>query len=275
MAGNDLTKMSEEIKGILTTPELIAINRDKRGIQGYKVYDDGDHEVYNKPLADGTTAVLLLNKGEKKVDIKVSWISIGLSGIQPVRDLWARKNLGEFKDCFIARNLGHHGHKMLKVGSPGPPLPAPEPVAKEKYTVTHKGKTYLSDLYYIWKAGEAPVYDATFSGNPIKIEGKTFKKGFGSKGDSAFMFKLDGRTGRFRAIVAIDSSYDGKEEGHFRVFDGDAFSNKLLWESGEMTKETPAKKIDIELKDAQSLRLVFDGDDVPGNWADVRVIVND
>jgi hypothetical protein len=89
------------------------------------------------------------------------------------------------------------------------------------------------------------------------------------------MFKLDGRTGRFRAIVGIDSSYDGKEEGHFRVFDGDAFSNKLLWESGEMTKETPAKKIDIELKDAQSLRLVFDGDDVPGNWADVRVIVND
>jgi len=275
MAGNDLTKMSKEIKDILTAPELIAINQDERGIQGYKVYYDRDRIVYNKPLADGTTAVLLLNKGEKKADIKVSWESIGLSGTQPVRDLWARKDLGKFEDCFTAHNLEQHEHRMIKVGRPGPPLPTPAPMATEKYIVTHKGKTYLSDLYYIWKAGDAPVYDAAFSGHPIRVKGKIFKKGFGSKGDSAFMFKLDGRAGRFKAVVAIDNSYDGKEEGRFRVFNGDAFSNKLLWDSGEMTKDSPAKKIDIELKHVQSLRLVLDGDDVPGNWAGACVILED
>jgi hypothetical protein len=39
-----------------------------------------------------------------------------------------------------------------------------------------------------------------------------------------------------------------------------------------MTKDSPAKEIDIELKDVQCLMLVFDGKDVLGNWADARVI---
>ena len=33
-----------------------------------------------------------------------------------------------------------------------------------------------------------------------------------------------------------------------------------------------AKEIDIELNNVQCLMLVFDGKDVPGHWADARVI---
>ena len=272
MAGNDLRTMSESTGKVLTAPEVIAVNQDPRGIQGYKVFDDGDREVYNKPLSDGTTAVLLLNKGDEKADITVSWDKIGLSGTQPVRDLWARVDLGEFKDSFTARGLGQHEHKMLKVGRQGPPVPAAAPVPLEKYTVTRKGETYLSDLYYIWNAENAPAYDATFAGEPIRIAGRTFKKGLGCKGRSAFMFKVNGRADRFRAVVAIDESYEGEEKGRFRVYNEDFFANKVLWDSGEMTKDSPAKEIDIELKNVQILMLVLEDDDVPGNWADARVI---
>jgi len=272
MAGNDLTAMTENVRKILTAPELIAVNQDKRGIQGYKVYDERDCEVYNKPLSDGTTAVLLLNKGEKKANIKVSWEKIGLSGTQPVRDLWARKNLGEFEDCFTTRNIGHHEHRMIKVGRPGPPLPTPVPMALDKYTVTRKGETYLSDLYYSWKAENAPVYDAAVNGGLIKVGSKTFKKGFGCKGKSAFMFKVNGLANHFRAVVAIDESYQGEGTGRFRIFSEDFFSNKVLWDSGEMTKDSPAKEVDIELEDVHCLMLVFDGDDVLGNWAEALVI---
>ncbi|MDH4158330.1 MAG: glycoside hydrolase family 27 protein, partial [candidate division Zixibacteria bacterium] len=108
MAGNDLRTMSDKVRKVLTAPEVIAVNQDRRGIQGYKVFDDGDCEAYNKPLSDGTTAVLLLNKGREKTDITVHWDKIGLSGAQPVRDLWAREALGEFKDSFTARELGRH-----------------------------------------------------------------------------------------------------------------------------------------------------------------------
>ncbi len=272
MAGNDLTAMTEQVRQVLTSHEVIAVNQDVRGIQGYKVYDDGNCEVYNKPLADGTTAVLLLNKGRKEADITVQWDKIGLSRNQPVRDLWARDDLGEFKDSFTAHDLGQHEHRMIKVGRPGPPLPTPATMPLGKYTVTRKGATYLSDLYYIWKAGNAPTYNATYDGDPIRIAGQTFKKGLGCKGKCAVMFKVDGRANRFRAIVAMAKFSKEDAKGRFRVYNEGFFANQVLWDSGEMRKDSPAKEIDIELKDVQCLMLVFDDDEVLGNWADARVI---
>ncbi len=96
MAGNDLRAMNKDVQEVLTAPEVIAVNQDKLGVQGYKVFIDGALEVYNKPLADGTTAVLLLNRGNKVEDITVSWDKIGLSGKQPVRDLLVTKGSRRF-----------------------------------------------------------------------------------------------------------------------------------------------------------------------------------
>ncbi len=275
MAGNDLRTMDDSIRDILTAPEVIAVNQDPRGLQGYKIIDKGKREVYNKPLSDGTTAVLLLNKGAKKADITVSWDQIGLSGSQPVRDLWAREDLGEFKGSFTAQDLGQHGHKLIKVGRPGPPLPAPAPVPPTKYTVTEKGKVYLSDLYYIWKEGNAPVYDSNFSGHQMKCDGKTYEKGLGCKGKCSVMFKVTDRADRFRAVVGLDDSYEGDKKGRFRVYNGDYFSSQLLWDSGKMTKDSSPRRIDIDLENVQCLRLVFDGGGVLGNWAKARVIAED
>ncbi|UCG46130.1 MAG: NPCBM/NEW2 domain-containing protein [Phycisphaerales bacterium] len=272
MAGNDLRTMTDKVRNVLTAPELIAVNQDKRGLQGYKILNQGGCEVYNKPLADGTTAVLLLNKTAKKADITVHWDKIGLSGNQPVRDLWARKELGRFKDSFTAGNLGPHEHRMIKVGRPGPPLPAPTKMPLEKYTVTRKGTTYLSDLYYIWKAGNAPAYDAAFSGDPIRAAGQAFDKGLGCKAKCAVMFKVNGRAERFRAVVAMGKSSAPDAKGRFRVYNEDFFANRVLWDSGQMTADSPPKEIDIELKDVQCLMLVFDGKGAAGDWADARVI---
>jgi len=274
MAGNDLRTMSKDVQDVLTAPELIAVNQDRRGIQGYKVFAESGCEIYNKPLSDGTTAVLLLNKGREKADIAMPWEKIGLAGAQPVRDLWARQDLGEFKDSFTAHDLGQHEHRMIKVGRPGPPLPAPAPMPLEKYTVTRRGQTYLSDLYYIWKAGNAPVYDATFGGEPIRIAGQTFSKGIGAKGKCAVMFKVAGRADRFRAMVAMDKSCPEDAKGRFRVYNEDFFANKVLWDSGQMTTDSPAQEIDIELKNVQCLMLVFDGEKALGNWANACVISN-
>ena len=197
---------------------------------------------------------------------------LSLSGNQPVRDLWACKDLGEFRDSFTAHNLGRHEHKMIKVGRPGPPLPAPSPMPLEKYTVTRKGETYLSDLYYIWKAGNEPVYDVAFDGDPIMIAGQTFEKGIGCKGKCAVMFKVNNRADRFRVIVAMDKSSKEDAKGRFRVYNEDFFANKVLWDSDEMIKDSPAKGIDIELKDVHCLMLVFNGDKAFGNWADAHVV---
>jgi hypothetical protein len=275
MAGNNLTQMTDTVRDILTAPEVIAVNQDPRGVQGYKVFIDGDLEVYNKPLADGTTAVLLLNKGTRKADITVTWEMIGLSGTQPVRDLWERKDLGVFKDSFTAKGLGEHGNMMLKIGRRGKPLPTAPPVPPEKYMITRKGVTSLSDLYYAWRQYNAPVYNTTFGGNPIAIDGKTFEKGFGCRGRTAFMFAGTERADRLQGTVALDESYQGESVGRFRIYNEDTFANRVIWDSGEMAKDSPAKEFDIELDGCRSLKLVFESKqtDVLGVFADPRVIV--
>ena len=86
------------------------------------------------------------------------------------------------------------------------------------------------------------------------------------------MFQVNGRADRFRAIVAMDQSTQKDSKGRFRVYNEDFFANQVLWDSGDMTVDSPAKEIDIKLNDVQCLMLVFDGKDVRGNWADARVI---
>ena len=274
MAGTDLRKASKDVLATLTAPEVIAVDQDPRGVQGYKVWSDGPLEIYNKPLADGTTAVLLLNKGRDKASIRVRWDQIGLAGSQPVRDLWARKNLGNFKGGFTAEGLGQHEHLMLKVGRPGRPLPLPAPIVANKYRVTRKGETPLSELYYVWKADNAPSYNRSFDGKPLAVGETQVAKGFGVKGRSAFMFMTDGRARRFRAVVAVNSIAKADGTARFRVQSEDFFANKVLWDSGKMTADSAPKEIDIDLKDVKCLMLVFEGEGALGTWAEPRVIAD-
>ena len=275
MAGNDLRTMSDSVRKILTAPEVIKVNQDPRGIQGYKVYDSGDEEIYNKPLQDGTTAVLLLNKGSKPVDITITWDKIGLSGRQKVRDLWERKDLGYYTDSYTAGNLSQHGHMLIKAGSAGPLLAAPEPMSPDKYMVTKSGTTYLSDLYYIWKNGNAPGSDKNFNNNPITINGITYNKGLGCKSNSKIMYKLNNKADRFKAVVGLDDSYSGSGTGRFRVYNEDLFGNRVLFDSRKMDKDSSAKEIDLDVKGVKCLLLAFEGKNVFGNWADAQAIAID
>ncbi|MCP4454796.1 MAG: hypothetical protein GY809_25325, partial [Planctomycetes bacterium] len=284
MAGNNLPTMTDTVRDILTAPEVLAVNQDSRGVQGYKVFVDGKLEIYNKPLADGSTAVLLLNKGRETADITVTWDMIGLSGKQPVRDLWACEDLGTFVNAFTAKALGEHGNMMLKIGKKGKPLPTPAPIPLEKYTITRKGVTSLSDLYYAYRDYSVPVYNKTYEGNAIRIDGQTFEKGFGVRSRVAFMFAGTERGDHLVGTVALDESYQGNNEGRFRILHEDYFGNRVLWDSGQMTKDSPAKTFDIELDNYNCLMLTLDGknvetgkraNDVLGVFVDPCIIVND
>ena len=272
MAGNYLRSMNDSVKSVLTAPELIAVNQDPRGVQGYKVFSKDGREVYCKPLADGTAALLFLNKRREKADISISWKAIGLSGEQPVRDLWRRRDLGTFDASFTAADLGWHESLIVKVGRKGHPLTTADPVPLEKYSVTRGGVAYLSDLYYIWKAHHPPAYDATFMNQPIVIDRKSFAKGIGCKGKSAFIFMVNGKAKRFQARVQMDPLSSKGSEGRFKVQNEDFFSNKVLWDSKKLSKDSNALDIDIDISGVKCLMLVFEGKDAFGNWANARVI---
>lgn len=106
IAGNDLRNMTKETIDILTNKEVIAIDQDELGIQGYKMLDFGDLEIWVKPLKNMELAVCFLNRSNTPKTIDFNWkeypIDDGLSKYKidfnsttyNIRDLWAKKNIG-------------------------------------------------------------------------------------------------------------------------------------------------------------------------------------
>lgn len=114
IAGNDLTEMTPATLAILTNPDVIAVDQDPLGVEGHRVWEEGPLEIWMKPLADGSKAVGMFNREQSTIKITVKFSQIGISGSATVRDLWAQKDMGIFKDSYSTR-VQHHGVVMIKV----------------------------------------------------------------------------------------------------------------------------------------------------------------
>ncbi len=116
ISGNDLANMSQETLSVLTNPEVVAVDQDPAGTEGYRVSEEGPLQVWVKPLADGSKALGLFNEGESPMPVSVRFKDIGLSGEVSVRDLWERKDTGVFSGSYTAQ-VPRHGVVMLKLKS--------------------------------------------------------------------------------------------------------------------------------------------------------------
>ena len=116
IAGNNIATMNDTIRDILTAPELIAIDQDPLGAQGTRLRDDNGLQVWQKPLADGSVAVALLNLTIAPAPMKVSLVEIGFrKGVSSsVRDLWNRKGLEPITDSF-STVVEPHGVVVVKI----------------------------------------------------------------------------------------------------------------------------------------------------------------
>lgn len=107
MAGNDLSTMSIETKEILTNKDLIAVNQDALGIQGYKFMDFTDMEIWVKPLSNGEAAFCFLNRSNSVYKLNYDWKKFGMyheslakssfslkKNEYDIIDLWSKANLG-------------------------------------------------------------------------------------------------------------------------------------------------------------------------------------
>ncbi|USU04724.1 alpha-galactosidase [Sphingomonadaceae bacterium OTU29LAMAA1] len=116
IAGNDIAHMDADTRAILLNQEVIAVDQDPLGQQGRRIRDDGDLEVWARPLADGSRAVILFNRSAAPASISVAWPELGLTTRvkAEVRDLWAHKSLGRKTGSFAA-TVAPHGVVMVKV----------------------------------------------------------------------------------------------------------------------------------------------------------------
>ena len=73
MAGNDLGNMSPETAEILKNAEVIAIDQDALGKQGFCYRDNGDYEIWIKKLANNEKAACLLNRSDEEKTVQVDY----------------------------------------------------------------------------------------------------------------------------------------------------------------------------------------------------------
>ncbi|MEU6789113.1 ricin-type beta-trefoil lectin domain protein [Nonomuraea angiospora] len=125
IAGNDIRTMSADTRTILTNTEVIAVNQDWGGRQGHKISDNGNLEVWRKPMSNGSVAVVLLNRGTSTstVSTTASALGLGSASSYSVRDLWAHTTSSS--SGTISASVPGHGAAMYVVTGGGIVTPPP------------------------------------------------------------------------------------------------------------------------------------------------------
>ncbi|MFI6124620.1 glycoside hydrolase family 27 protein [Streptomyces sp. NPDC051064] len=193
MAGNDIRTMSADVSAILRNPRLVAVDQDPRGAGGRRVRDDGDTEVFAKPLSDGSVAVGLFNRGGSTTTITAAAAQVGLTGGPfTLTDLWTGGTSSTSGQ--ISASVPAHGVAVFKITG-GSPLAAATArlrgngsgrcldvdsasTAAGIKTLIWDCHTAANQLWTTWAGGEIRVYgdkcldassQGTTNGTPVII----------------------------------------------------------------------------------------------------------
>ena len=119
ISGNDLAHMAPETLQVLNNPDVIAVNQDKLGVEGFPYATNQNVEIWLKPLAGGDWAMCLLNRGKAAQTISFDWknenVADGFSKrdanfsttTYSLRDLWTKKETGTTQETLAAEIPGH------------------------------------------------------------------------------------------------------------------------------------------------------------------------
>lgn len=126
MAGNDLRKMTSETREVLTNREVIAVNQDALGVEGWKYLEKDSLQTWFRPLGKEDWAVAFVNRSASPQTLVWDWqknvIMDTLSKRElnanrvpyKVRDLWLKKDMGQAKKPLRAV-IAPHDVLMLRL----------------------------------------------------------------------------------------------------------------------------------------------------------------
>ncbi|HEX2984485.1 MAG TPA: glycoside hydrolase family 27 protein, partial [Ignavibacteriales bacterium] len=119
IAGNDIRNMTAETKAILLNKDVIAVDQDSLGIQGFKYRSKDSVEIWFKPLAKDDWAMCILNRDGKARKISFNWkeekVSDAFSNrdaafdktVYSLRNLWTKEKAGDTKKALNAEVPSH------------------------------------------------------------------------------------------------------------------------------------------------------------------------
>ena len=117
IAGNDITKMTPQTKAMLTNKDVIAIDQDTMGVQGFRYAKIENLETWAKPLGNGDWAICFLNRGRTPLPVSFDWkkeviedtVSHNKMGsdVYKIKDVWTKKAMGNTGKPFTTRVAPH------------------------------------------------------------------------------------------------------------------------------------------------------------------------
>ena len=115
MIGGDLASIDSFTLNLLCNNEVIAVDQDPLGRQADLLLEDGDLQVWGRPLSDGSFAAGIFNLGDNAVDVNIidRLAGAGWKVSGHCRDLWRQK---ESPDNV---SIPSHGVILLKFKAKG------------------------------------------------------------------------------------------------------------------------------------------------------------
>jgi alpha-galactosidase len=119
MSGNDVRTMTPEIRSVLTNKEVISVDQDPLGIQGFMDVRTDSVETWVKPMAHGRWAVAFLNRSTTPKQVRHTWNASEITDTlthrsidaahvtYDVRDLWKQEDVGTTAAALEARIPSH------------------------------------------------------------------------------------------------------------------------------------------------------------------------
>lgn len=111
----DPRTLDGDLKSILCNEEMIAVNQDPLGKPSFSIFRNDSWDIQLKPLADGNCAVAFFNLSGGNLiapylDLSLQWGC----GNYTVRDIWAKKDLGDVGNDFVV-GVEAHSAKAYKI----------------------------------------------------------------------------------------------------------------------------------------------------------------
>jgi len=124
--GNDLRSISEETLKTLGNKEVIAVNQDPLGIQGFRFSNENQIEIWIKPLDNDEWAMTFVNMKDEPIELNFDWLKHEMGDdinqrfihfdkdTYKIRDLYNHKDLGDTSKNLKA-TIGVHDVLMVRL----------------------------------------------------------------------------------------------------------------------------------------------------------------
>jgi alpha-galactosidase len=149
---------------MLTNRDVIAINQDALGVQGTRIAQDGNGDVWVKPLANGDRAVALLNRGTNPLTITTSTTALGLAHASSytLNDLWAHQSTETAGQ--ISATVAPQSAILYRVSSGAENTVAPA----TRLSAPSAPAAYAGSSLYLALPGTSTTISSTFENNGRK-----------------------------------------------------------------------------------------------------------